>query len=272
MCRVSAHRAIAAATRCTEPAPVGPGRTAAYTPLNVPKPVAEGLWIVDGPEARMAMYGTTLPFPTRMTLVRLSGGGLWCHSPVAPEAALFAAVDALGPVRHLVAPNKLHYTHLAAWKDRYPSATVWLAPGVRERAASQGLAVPAGEALDDAPPAAWAADIDQLRFRGSRFMDEIVFLHRSSATLVVADLIENFEAERLPPLLRMLVRLAGSLHPHGRMPLDLRLTFLGHRRQARACRDRMLAWAPQRVILAHGRCHLQDGSAELRRAFAWLDG
>jgi hypothetical protein len=31
----------------------------------------------------------------------------------------------------------------------------------------------------------------------------------------------------------------------------------------------MLAWNPQRIILAHGRWYERDGAAELARAFAW---
>ena len=244
---------------------------ALYQPINTLKPVAPGLWIADGPLVRMAAgLGMSAPFPTRMTLVRLPDGTLWCHSPIAPDAELFADIDALGRVAHLVAPNKLHYAHVAAWKRRYPDAIAWASPGVRERAASQRIAVQFDQDLGDAPPPAWAGTLDQLRFRGSRAIEEVVFLHRPSATLILADLIENFEATRLGTPMRWIARLGGVLDPHGRMPLDMRLTFLGHRAQARACLERMLAWHPQRVILAHGRCYLEHGEAELRRAFAWL--
>lgn len=242
-----------------------------YAPLNVLKPVAPELWIVDGPVVSMRLFGSQAPFPTRMTVLRQRDGGLWCHSPIAPDEGLFATLDALGPVRHLVSPNKLHYVHIAAWKRRYPQATAWASPGVRERAASQRIEVAFDADLDDAPPAAWAAEIGQLRFRGSRFMDEMVFFHRDSATLILADLIENFEAARLTPLLRWSTALAGSRDPDGKLPLDLRLTFLGRKGLGRACRDRMLAWHPQRIVLAHGRCYMENGTAELRRAFAWLD-
>ncbi|WP_350016285.1 DUF4336 domain-containing protein [Rhodanobacter sp. IGA1.0] len=242
-----------------------------YHPLNTLKPVASGLWIVDGPLVHMAALGLRAPFPTRMSLVQLADGGLWCHSPIAPDEALFAAIDALGPVRHLVSPNLLHYAHIAAWKRRYPQATAWASPGVRERAASQHIEVAFDADLDDAPPPAWAATIDQLRFRGSRVMQEIVFLHRASATLILADLIENFEAEKLPPAMRWMARLGGVIDPDGKAPLDLRLTYVGRKDEARTCLARMLAWQPQRVILAHGRCYPDDAPAELARAFRWLD-
>ncbi|MEJ2458635.1 MAG: DUF4336 domain-containing protein [Novosphingobium sp.] len=83
-----------------------------YLPLNCSKLFAEGIWIFDGPVIRMDLGPFKVPFPTRMTVVRLSDGALWVHSPIAPDEDLFAAVDALGPVRHLVAPNSIHYWYM----------------------------------------------------------------------------------------------------------------------------------------------------------------
>ena len=240
-----------------------------YEPINTLKPVAPGLWLVDGPIVYMAALGGSAPFTTRMTVARLADGGLWCHSPVAPDSSLFAAVDALGPVRHLVSPNKLHYAHIAAWKQRYPDAIAWASPGVRERAASQKIEVSFDADLGDAPEPAWAAELDQLHFRGSRVFEEVVFLHRASSTLILTDLIENFEAARLGTAMRWIARLGGVLDPDGKTPLDMRFTFRD-RAAARACLERVMDWRPQRVILAHGRCYMDNAEAELRRAFRWL--
>ena len=240
-----------------------------YEPINTLKPVAPGLWLVDGSIVRMAALGGSAPFTTRMTVAQLADGGLWCHSPVASDPALFAAVDALGPVRHLVSPNKLHYAHIAAWKRRYPDAVAWASPGVRERAASQKIEVSFDADLGETAEPAWAAEFDQLHFRGSRVFEEVVFLHRASATLILTDLIENFEAARLGTAMRWIARLGGVLDPDGKTPLDMRFTFRD-RAAARACLQRVMDWRPQRVILAHGRCYLDHGEAELRRAFRWL--
>jgi hypothetical protein len=242
-----------------------------YEPLNTLKPVAEDLWIVDGPIVRLAMYSASMPFPTRMTVIRLSSGELFLHSPTALEEGLRAELERLGPIRHLVSPNKIHYTNIAAWKAAYPDAVSWASPGVRERAASQGISVTFDRELGDTPEPAWAADLDQLMFRGSRFMDEVVFLHRKSQTLVLADLIENFERSRMSLGQRMLIRLAGSVDPDGKAPLDFRMTFFGHKQQARESLRRMEAWKPQRIILGHGRWYPSGGEQELRRAFRWLE-
>jgi hypothetical protein len=96
-----------------------------YAPLSTLKPVSDGIWWVDGPVCRMRVGPVSLPFPTRMVLVRLSSGGLWVWSPTAPTPELFAEVDALGRVEHLVSPNRFHYASIPAWKERYPHALAW---------------------------------------------------------------------------------------------------------------------------------------------------
>lgn len=240
-----------------------------YEPVNTLKPIAADIWIADGPEARMATPFGGMPFPTRMTIVRLHDGGLWCHSPIAPDENLFGEIDALGPVHHLVSPNLLHYASIAAWKRRYPNAIAWASPGVRERAAAQGVAVAFNSDLADTPPDAWAADLDQLRFRGSRVIEEFVFFHRASAALILADLIENFERDKLGRGMRWLAWLGGVLDPDGKAPLDMRMTFTGRKKLAREGFDRIMAWHPRRVILAHGRWYDRNAEAELRRAFRW---
>ncbi len=243
-----------------------------YHPLNTLKPVGPHLWIADGDLIHMAFpLGLKVPFSTRMTVVRLSDGGLWCHSPIAPSPALQAEIDALGPVRHLVSPNRIHYAHIPAWAARYPAAKTWASPGVRERAASQHIAVAFSADLDDRAPPDWAIDLEQLAFVGSWAMTEMVFFHRASRSLILTDLIENFETDKFGSRWwAWVMRLAGIAAPRGRTPPDWRATF-NDRPAARARLRRLLDWQPENIILAHGRCHWGNGSAALRQAFAWLE-
>lgn len=196
-----------------------------YKPINILKQVGEDIWIVDGPIVQMSMYGTKVPFPTRMTIVRLSNGELWCHSPTELTLELKAQVDALGSLRHLISPNKIHYAYIGTWARAYPEAIAWASPGVRDRSAQQKIEVNFDADLEDEPPPQWVADLEQLIFRGSRFMEEVVFFHRKSATLILADLIENFELDKVSQQLHWLLKLAGSADPDGKAPLDLRMTF-----------------------------------------------
>jgi len=101
-------------------------------------------------------------------------------------------------------------------------------------------------------------------------MTEFVFFHRPSRTLVLTDLIENFEPRKVSPVMRFLTWIGGVQDPVGRMPRDLRLMFSRHKAEMRKAVETMIAWQPERIIIAHGRWYDEDGTAELRRAFRWL--
>lgn len=236
-----------------------------YEPLNVLKPVAEDIWLVDGPAIRF--YG--MPFSTRMTVVRLANGDVWLHSPTKLTEALASEVAALGRVSHLVAPNWIHYAYVGEWQKRFPEAVAWAAPGVRERAVKYGMDLRFDHDLGAEAETHWAGEIEQMIVEGSKIHREAVFFHNASKTLILTDLIENFEAKNLPWWMRIAVRLGGIRDPDGQMPRDMRMSFTDKQR-LRAAVERMIGWAPERVILAHGRWYDQDGVAELRRAFRFV--
>lgn len=240
-----------------------------YEPLNTLKPLAHNLWIVDGPAVTMSIFGVSFPFPTRMTIIRLSNGELWCHSPTQLTPSLQAEIDDLGTVRHLIAPNKLHYVYISGWAKVYPNAITWAANGTKERANQQGILVEFQETLTSDKKFPWHQEIDNCNFK-SQFMEEVVFFHRSSKTLIITDLIQNFEPQRIPKWLTIPLKLVGNLAPNGRTPIDLRLTFWRHKHQARQQLKKILGWNPQIIIIAHGRNFDKNAVVELQRAFSWL--
>lgn len=237
-----------------------------YEPLNTLKPVAQDIWLIDGPAIRF--YG--MPFSTRATVIRLADGGLWVHSPTHLTEDLRAELDALGPVRHLIAPNWIHYAWVHHWQAAWPEAQAWAAPGVTDRAARKGVPVKFDHALGDQAPADWAGQIEQMIVKGSFVHREAVFFHTASRTLILTDLIENFDPGKLPWWMRIATRIGGIQAPDGAMPRDMRLTFRNHFDALSDCVNRMVAWGPERVILAHGEWFRQDGAARLKRAFRWL--
>ncbi len=240
---------------------------APYAPLDTPKDVAPEIRIVDGPEIRFGAPGFRLAHPTRMTVVRLPGGDLWLHSPTAPSEPLVRRLEQLGPVSCLIAPNNFHYSWVFAWKARFPQASVWGPPGLPSRARR---ALSPLRPLGDAPDPAWASTLDQFLVRGN-VLHEAVFFHRPTRTLILTDLIENFESSRVRrPFVRRLLLWAGVADQDGRRPLDMGLAFLFRRGTLRAAVQRIIAWNPERVILAHGRWFPSGGADELRRVFRWV--
>jgi hypothetical protein len=241
-----------------------------YHPINVPKPVAEDVWVVDGP-VMQAGPGGLIPVTIRMVVVRLPDGGLWLHSPLPLDAGLMAALQALGPIRHLVAPNLAHNSFIADWQHACPEAIVHAVRGVRSRLARQGRTLRVDNRLSDTLDPPWGDAFAMLLARGSA-MDEAVFFHRASRTLILTDLVERLEPDKMRSrLLRLFAWAAGVSGPSGGAPRYYRLTFLGERRaQLREAVRTMLAWNPERVIFAHGSWFERDGAARLRQAFRWL--
>lgn len=228
--------------------------------------VGDSAWLAEGELVNFHGF----PFPTRCVVVRLASGDLWVWSPIKVSEDLIAEVDRLGRVTHLVSPNKIHHLYLQDWMARYPEAQVWGLPSVVEKRRDLTFREP----LSDDPPAAWQSDLDHAWFRGSPVMDEVVFFHRPSRTVILADLIENFTdpflREHWSGWRRSLAKLDGITSDNPHAPLEWRLSFLD-RATARAARDKMLGWACERVVMAHGEWQRADGHAFLAKAFAWLD-
>lgn len=208
--------------------------------------VDDALWIAEG--ENVSFYGA--PYPTRSVIARLENGDLWIWSPVRLSAGLRADVDCLGPVRHLVSPNKLHHLYLKEWKKAYPEAALWGPQStIRKR-----------------------PDIDQAWFRGSFAMDEVVFVHRPSGTAIIADLIQTFSDRFLRQhwgWFRFLARLDGLTQAQACAPLEWRLSFI-NRAPARRARDKVLSWNCQHVIVAHGEWVRTGGHELLAKSFRWL--
>ena len=238
-----------------------------YPPLNAPKAIADGVWIVDGPTIGFGPRGLKIRHPTRMTVLALEDGSLLLHSPTEHTPRLQAEIERLGRVRWIVGPNRVHYWWIPDWHAACPDAEVWLAPRIRKQAARAGKPIdfPARD-LDAAEAHPWASGIDTLATPRSGFMTEYEFFHRASKTLVVTDLVENFELERIDSSsMRLFVRAAGAT---GKTPRDMR--WFTARAPLRRAVDTMIAWQPERIIVCHGRCYEHDGAAALRGIFSWL--
>ena len=227
--------------------------------------IDDSIWLAKG--EMVNFYG--FPYPTRSVIVRLTSGDIWVWSPVKLRPELRAELDRLGPIRHLVSPNKIHHLYLHEWKVAYPDAKIWGPESTIQKRPDLHFDVPLGDIV----PAEWQTDLDVAWFKGSFAMDEVVFYHRSSRTVIVADLIEAFGDEFLrkywPGWRRWVAYLGGITAEDPCAPLDWRLSFF-NRKQARVARTRMCGWPCARVIMAHGEWQRTGGDAYLRRAFSWL--
>jgi hypothetical protein len=242
-----------------------PSRTV-YPPLDTLKAVVSDLWIVDsGPIRAMG-----LPIPVRMTVVRLQSGEVWMHSPTRYTKELHVAIERIGRIGHLVAPNIAHWCYLKEWQERCPNAVTWAAPGLERRSSVRNAGVVINGTLAEEPPSSWSADLDQLVIRGGFNVSEVAFLHKESRTLILTDFVENFEPQKMAAAMRPLARFVGVLAPHGQAPIYYRFVLKRNGPQVLAAARQLLAWSQERVIFCHGRWFERDGTAQLRRSLRWL--
>jgi uncharacterized protein DUF4336 len=237
-----------------------------YPPLDTLKPVAEGLWVVDSGPIRVL----GLPVPVRMTVIRLASGEAWLHSPTRFSPALQAEIERVGRIGHLVAPNVAHWMFLRDWQTSCPNAVVSAAPGLRERSQVKASGLRIDRELGDTAPPDWAGEIETVVVPGGLGFREVAFLHAPTRTLVLTDLVVNLEPGKLSLPARAFARLVGASAPDGRAPAYLRMAVRLRRREAAAAAERLLAFAPERVIFSHGRWFERDGAASLRRSLRWL--
>ena len=67
----------------------------------------------------------------------------------------------------------------------------------------------------------------------------------------------------------LLMRMDSLVGEHGSTPREWRASFL-RRSKARAARDVVLGWRPERLLIAHGDCAQSGASAIIENALRWI--
>jgi hypothetical protein len=224
--------------------------------------VDKNVWVYDGDTVNFHGF----PFSTRMTVIRLQNGSLWIHSPEKLNKALKEELAGLGKVEYLISPNKLHHLFLSEWLSVYPDAKCYAAPGLAQKRHDINFT----KQLSNSSEKEWEDEIEQIIFQGSPLMEEVVFFHASSKTLILTDLIENFSPTAFNWWQKPIAWFTGILSPNGKTPIDWRLSFLFGKAKARVALDKMVAWKPANIIISHGECIIGNGSEFLIKSFRWL--
>lgn len=224
------------------------------------KAFTEGVWLDTDP---IKIAGARLS--GNMTVLRLSGGGLLVCSPLALTDERRKAVEALGTVEHLYAPNLFHHLHIGAWARAFPKAKLHAPAGLEKkrpdlrihRVHGEGVEPGFGDAVSEHPIA------------GCR-LGETALVHRPSRTLVVTDLVANVgRPEGL--WTETYTKLAGFYDAIA-LSRVLRWTAFSDRAAARASIDRLLAEPIDRLVVGHGDPILTGAREALAHAYEWLPG
>jgi hypothetical protein len=231
-----------------------PGESPIVDPFSQ---LADDLWVLN----RSSM--TAIDLGHRMTVIRLPSGRLWVHSPVMLDEGVRAGLDALGEVESFVAPSTFHDLYWPAWFAAYPQARFHAAPGVRE----EHPELPFTDVLGNDAPPSWSSEIDQAQLGGMPKINETVFLHARSRTLITADMAFNFD-DSCNLATGLVLRMTGC---YGRFGVSrLFKLFINDKKALRGSVDEILAWDFERIVLGHGHIVEADGRPILRRAYTFL--
>lgn len=219
----------------------------------------ENLWIAEMTSSRAGFqYGA------RMTVIKLSSGVLWIHSPIELSSELKNELDELGNVVCVLSPTRFHYMHMQEFADAYPEAKYYAPPRLNINRLPK---VKFTARLKSRPEPEWENDLKQLPIRGSALYDEVEFFHPSTRTLILTDLLFNIPSER-GIITCAYAKALGVLDHPGPSP-TFRLS-MRNRNLAHETIQNIIDWDFDRVILAHGDIVESGGHEKFYNAFKWL--
>jgi len=166
---------------------------------------AEGVWFA---RDSYRLFGVDLG--TKMTVVRLANEKLLIYSPIKINDSLRLQLSALGDPAYIVVPSILHNLHAEQWYSAFPHSTVYCAQGAKIRI--KGKSLKPGESYP------WEDQLITIFIDGMPKVNEWVFVHKKSRTLIVCDLLFNV-TEPQNFLARQLLKLYGIYNRSAITPL-----------------------------------------------------
>ncbi len=144
--------------------------------------IAENLWLLQYP---LSVLGTQ--HGRNVTVIRLRSGRTILHSMAPFHSADVAAIRALGGPHWLVEAMLLHDTYAKDGQEAFSGVPFLGPPGFSEVVKFPTLPLlPA--------PVEWSGEVEVLPVDGAPKLKEHAMLHVPSRTLIVADLVFNFDA------------------------------------------------------------------------------
>jgi hypothetical protein len=198
-----------------------------------------------------------------MAIVKLPDSELLVFSPTAMTPRRRAAVEALGDVTHLYAPNTFHFRWLAEWAEAFPRAKVHAPRGL----ASKRPELRIDRFHDEGLPDALASVLDEVHIEGF-LLEESVLVHRPSGTLLVADLVHNIG--RPEHWWAAVYSRAMGFYNRVAISRVLRWTAFRDPEATRSSLERLAAVSFDRLVVGHGAPLVQGAHQAVLDAYTWI--
>ncbi|MBD2056732.1 DUF4336 domain-containing protein [Oculatella sp. FACHB-28] len=224
--------------------------------------IDEEIWVAEQPLRYLG-----LSVGTRMTVVRLANRELVVISPIQASDAIVSQLSQLGTVKHIIAPNLYHYLFAANFKLLYPQATFWAAPGLEVKKPELSV----DQIIKSDEDKLWNG-LEFMFFDGFRvlglsgfdLLNECVFFHSASRTLILTDTAFHFD-ESFPMLTQFAARLLGGYKRLSPSVLERIATI--DKESVRKSVEQVLNWDFERVVMAHGSIIEQNGKEKFKQGY-----
>jgi hypothetical protein len=223
------------------------------------------LWVVEQP---FKYFG--LEVGTRMTIVRLNSGDLVAISPIKIDSETIEQINRIGEVKYIIAPNLYHHLFIKDFRSIYPAAQLWATSSLAQKKPDLAIdlqIVDLQNHLFDEIDYLLFDGFQTLYFNGYTPLNEYVFLHRASRTLILTDTAFYFD-DRFVPLTQLIAKLMGGyklLRPSLLEKLATRDKIA-----VKKSVEKVLAWDFDRVIMAHGSIVETGGRRQFKSGYDWF--
>lgn len=143
----------------------------------------DNVWVIE----RGYIFLRNIDVGGRTTIIRLPNAALFVHSPLALTPPLKQAIDKLGRVAVVVAPNTEHLDFIKQWHTFYPQAVYLGPPGSLRRLSHLPFNMELSR-NNVVHPKLDGSGISQFFISCAPFFNETVFVHAPSKSLICADL------------------------------------------------------------------------------------
>ena len=223
------------------------------------------LWVAEQP---LRFFG--LEVGTRMTVIKLLNSSLVIISPIKIDSQIQQQLDSIATVRYIIAPNLFHYLYLDRVQQIYPQAQTIAPPGLAAKQPDLKI-----DRVFTQNPIEFDSELEFVRFEGFRvfmppqvkIINEIVFYHPASKTLIITDSAFNFDRS-FPLTTQLAAKVLGS--DRELKPYLLDKIASQDKQKLKQSIDKILAWDFQRVIMAHGTIVEHEAKAQLSAGYQWL--
>ncbi|EIE23551.1 hypothetical protein COCSUDRAFT_28911 [Coccomyxa subellipsoidea C-169] len=208
---------------------------------------------------------TNVATVVRMTVIKLSSGGLWVYAPIAPTSECLGLLRELeAPVEYIVLPSHAyeHKVFVPAFQRKFPRAQVYVSPEQWSWPINFPLPLlgifGAKTLHNDATDLPWADELEHVSLSesiGIAPYSETAFFHKASRTLLVTDAVV-YVSEDPPEVINR-----AKLQRAGKDNLFVRLLYgkdAPRNLQSMEEQERLGWWRMSLLVLYFSPDHLRD--------------